>query len=62
MAVRLDAWGVPTGRPRPEVPAVDETGRGLLLIVAVATRWDWHPCPDGPGRTVWAEYEVLTAA
>ncbi|WP_432055855.1 ATP-binding protein [Streptomyces sp. bgisy022] len=44
--------------PRPEVPAVAETGRGLLLITALATRWDWHPRPDGPGKTVWVEYEI----
>ncbi|MEU3104132.1 ATP-binding protein [Streptomyces griseoflavus] len=48
------------GAPRPEVPAVDESGRGLLLIAALATRWDWHPRPDGPGKTVWAEYEIAT--
>lgn len=46
------------GRPRPEVPAVDETGRGLLLVAALATRWDWHPRPGGPGKTVWAEYGI----
>lgn len=48
----------PGGDPRPDVPAVDETGRGLLLVAALATRWDWHPRPDGPGKTVWAEYEI----
>ncbi len=46
------------GGPRPEVPAVDETGRGLLLVAALAARWAWHPRPDGPGKTVWAEYEI----
>ncbi|MFI2911787.1 ATP-binding protein [Streptomyces sp. PDY-4] len=46
------------GGPRPEVPAVDETGRGLLLVAALATHWDWHPRPDGPGKTVWAEYAI----
>ncbi|GAA0694855.1 hypothetical protein GCM10009536_28830 [Streptomyces thermocarboxydus] len=45
---------------RPEVPAVDEIGRGLLLVAALAARWDWHPRPDGPGKTVWAEYETAT--
>lgn len=37
---------------------ITETGRGLLLIAALATRWDWHPRFDGPGKTVWAEYVV----
>ncbi|MFF4757616.1 ATP-binding protein [Streptomyces sp. NPDC001292] len=46
---------------RPAVPegaagAEEEAGRGLLLVSHLATRWDWHPRPDGPGKTVWAEY------
>ncbi|GGW43461.1 ATP-binding protein [Streptomyces griseoloalbus] len=43
---------------RPETPAAGETGRGLLPVAALATRWDWHPRPDGPGKTVWSEYEI----
>lgn len=50
---------------RPPVTAVttasgdDETagGRGLVLVEAVAARWGWGPREDGPGKTVWAEYE-----
>ncbi|MFB7569628.1 ATP-binding protein [Streptomyces sp. NPDC056165] len=47
---------------RPAVPegatrAEEEAGRGLVLVSHLATRWDWHPRPDGPGKTVWAEYE-----
>ncbi|MER6627477.1 ATP-binding protein [Streptomyces sp. NPDC000987] len=38
------------------VPETEEAGRGLLLVSQLATRWDWHPRPDGPGKTVWAEY------
>ncbi|MFR9788541.1 ATP-binding protein [Streptomyces sp. MB22_4] len=45
---------------RPTVPKgapdMEETGRGLLLVSQLATCWDWHPRPDGPGKTVWAEY------
>src|SRR5690606_36820703 len=48
--------------PRPGVPCVDETGRGLPLVAALATHWDWHPRPDGPGKTVWAEYEIAAPA
>ncbi|WUK67809.1 ATP-binding protein [Streptomyces coelicoflavus] len=48
--------------PRPGAvgPALDaaESGRGLLLVAGLATRWDWHPRVDGPGKTVWAVYEV----
>ncbi|CAL9552426.1 hypothetical protein SUDANB58_04475 [Streptomyces sp. enrichment culture] len=50
-------------RPRrPAVPedaaGAEETGRGLLLVSRLAARWDWHPRPDGPGKTVWAEYAL----
>ncbi|GEK03073.1 ATP-binding protein [Streptomyces sp. 1-11] len=46
---------------RPAVPqgaadTEEEAGRGLLLVSQLAARWDWHPRPDGPGKTVWAEY------
>ncbi|WP_405893179.1 ATP-binding protein [Streptomyces sp. NBC_00104] len=48
---------------RPHRPAVhadasgeEEAGRGLVLVSHLATRWDWHPRSDGPGKTVWAEY------
>ncbi|MEU0443037.1 ATP-binding protein [Streptomyces sp. NPDC006186] len=33
-------------------------GRGLLLVDALADRWGWGPRPEGPGKTVWAEYTV----
>ncbi|MEZ3182162.1 ATP-binding protein [Streptomyces pimonensis] len=47
------------GDARPqEDPSVTETGRGLLLVTALATRWDWRPRPHGPGKTVWSEYEI----
>lgn len=45
-----------------ETDGTDEAGRGLLLVSQLATRWDWHPRPDGPGKTVWAEYEPVGAA
>ncbi|MFH9817628.1 ATP-binding protein [Streptomyces sp. NPDC017230] len=42
-----------------EADGTDEAGRGLLLVSQLATRYDWHPRPDGPGKTVWAEYEQV---
>ncbi|MFI0895905.1 ATP-binding protein [Streptomyces sp. NPDC020983] len=50
------------GERVPERPAFpdgvgdEESGRGLLLVSRLAVRWDWHPRPNGPGKTVWAEY------
>ncbi|WP_321162690.1 ATP-binding protein [Streptomyces sp. SHP 1-2] len=37
---------------------VAEGGRGLLLVSRLAARWGWHPRPEGPGKTVWAEYAL----
>ncbi|MGW1974321.1 ATP-binding protein [Streptomyces sp. NPDC001889] len=39
-------------------PGDEEGGRGLLLVSLLAARWGWHPCPGGPGKTVWAEYPL----
>jgi len=51
---------------RPTVPqgaadVEEEAGRGLLLVSQLATRWDWHPRPDGPGKTVWAEFAFASS-
>ncbi|MFC8537735.1 ATP-binding protein [Streptomyces sp. NPDC057249] len=35
-------------------------GRGLVLVAALADRWGWFPCADGPGKTVWAVMEVAS--
>ncbi|SDC26629.1 Anti-sigma regulatory factor (Ser/Thr protein kinase) [Streptomyces prasinopilosus] len=44
------------GRPVAGTPAPDgESGRGLLLVDALADDWGVLPRPTGPGKTVWAE-------
>lgn len=47
----------PAGTP----PADQDTGRGLLLVAALADRWGWYPCTDGPGKTVWAVLQLHPA-
>ncbi|MFJ3720200.1 ATP-binding protein [Streptomyces sp. NPDC090057] len=47
--------------PRGAADAEEEAGRGLLLVSQLAARWDWHPRPDGPGKTVWAEYALASS-
>jgi anti-sigma regulatory factor (Ser/Thr protein kinase) len=46
--------------PRPPVPArpdaLDEGGRGLMLVTALAAAWGHGPCPGG--KVVWAEIAV----
>ncbi|MBQ0988176.1 ATP-binding protein [Streptomyces sp. F63] len=59
--VRVEVTDARTERVPPRPAAVrapggeDTGGRGLLLVAGLASRWDWHPRPDGPGKTVWAE-------
>ncbi|MGX5214031.1 ATP-binding protein [Streptomyces violaceus] len=44
--------------PRRRSPAPDaESGRGLLLVEALADRWGVQPGPV-PGKTVWAELDL----
>lgn len=37
-------------------PGDQESGRGLLLVAALADRWGAEPRVNGPGKTVWAEW------
>ncbi|WP_406308301.1 ATP-binding protein [Streptomyces griseoaurantiacus] len=40
----------------PQVPRGDaESGRGLLIVAGLATRWGTGPRLGAPGKTVWAE-------
>jgi anti-sigma regulatory factor (Ser/Thr protein kinase) len=48
-------------RPPASPPAADslsESGRGLLLVAALADDWGVSPRPAAPGKTVWAELRV----
>jgi anti-sigma regulatory factor (Ser/Thr protein kinase) len=47
---------VPKRPAAQDAAGAQESGRGLVLVTRLAARWDWHPRPDGPGKTVWAEY------
>ncbi|MGH3310714.1 MAG: ATP-binding protein [Streptomyces sp.] len=38
-----------------EPPGDAESGRGLLLVAALATRWGAAPRLAAPGKTVWAQ-------
>ncbi|MEN8653399.1 ATP-binding protein [Streptomyces sp. 21So2-11] len=41
-------------------PADATSGRGLLLVASLATRWGVTPRTAAPGKTVWAECVLTT--
>ena len=59
--VRVEVSDTRTERlPRLPPAASDadsESGRGLLLVDALAGRWGVDPRPAAPGKTVWAEVD-----
>ncbi|WP_435859765.1 ATP-binding protein [Streptomyces narbonensis] len=48
----------PTRAAGPPVEVDADSGRGLVLVDALATRWGVAPRPGAPGKTVWAELTV----
>ena len=58
--VRIEATDTRGEKPpalRPEPQPDDESGRGLLLVAALADRWGTEPYPPS-GKTVWAECDM----
>ncbi|MGW3118756.1 ATP-binding protein [Streptomyces sp. NPDC001107] len=55
--LRIEVTDTRTERlPTPGTPPPDaESGRGLLLVDALADDWGVTPRPTAPGKTVWAE-------
>ncbi|MEU0741346.1 ATP-binding protein [Streptomyces sp. NPDC006134] len=53
---------LPEPAAAPAAGPVRTSGRGLLLVEALADRWGCAPRPDGPGKTVRAEYTVAAVA
>jgi anti-sigma regulatory factor (Ser/Thr protein kinase) len=44
----------------PAADSLSESGRGLLLVAALADDWGVSPRRAAPGKTVWAELHVRT--
>ncbi|WP_251696309.1 ATP-binding protein [Streptomyces sp. Vc74B-19] len=61
-ALRIEVTDTRTEQVPPssvhEAPGDAESGRGLLLVARLATRWGTAPRPSAPGKTVWAEYAL----
>ena len=71
MRLRLASDGVRVlievqdGSPQPPVPAdataEDEIGRGLCLVEAMSTAWNWYPHRASGGKVVWAVVPAAAA-
>ena len=42
------------GTPDPQ----EEGGRGLFLVAALSTRWDWYLTQEPTGKVVWCELDA----
>lgn len=55
--VRIAVVDDAAGEVVPAAPApLDSTGRGLLIVAALASEWGVEPAPDG--KQVWAELRL----
>jgi hypothetical protein len=36
----------------------EESGRGLFLVAALSTRWDWYLTQEPAGKVVWCEVDA----
>ncbi|KUF16579.1 ATP-binding protein [Streptomyces silvensis] len=57
-AVRVEVHDSGGGRPRPAKGGVGESGRGLLIVSALADKWGVEP--RDPGKVVWAEFAQVS--
>ena len=56
----LQVWDQAPGIPAiRDAAGCEESGRGLVLIDAIADRWGWSPATNPPGKVVWAEMSLL---
>ncbi|MGW0571947.1 ATP-binding protein [Streptomyces tauricus] len=60
--VRIEVTDTRTEKQPPSSPqaadSLSESGRGLLLVEALADNWGVSPRQAAPGKTVWAELRV----
>ncbi|WP_419996934.1 ATP-binding protein [Streptomyces boninensis] len=57
-ALRIEVHDTKPGVPAPRDPEPDDiSGRGLLIVDTVADRWDVQT-RSGPGKVVWAEFDL----
>jgi len=63
--VRIEVWDADPQPPAPKdlaehgIPDLEgEGGRGLFLVEALSTRWDWYLTQEPTGKVVWCELEA----
>lgn len=55
VATLVEVWDENDGLPAPAELGLDnESGRGLMLVDALAVRWGWDLPGSGKGKIVWA--------
>ncbi|MGH3636582.1 MAG: ATP-binding protein [Mycobacterium sp.] len=66
--VLVEVWDADSEPPAPKdltedgTPDLqDEGGRGLFLVAALSTRWNWYRTREPPGKVVWCELETRSA-
>jgi anti-sigma regulatory factor (Ser/Thr protein kinase) len=64
-AIRIEVTDTRTEKQPPAASpsatdSLSESGRGLLLVAALADDWGVSPRKAAPGKTVWAELRVQT--
>ena len=60
-SIRVEVDDPSPAPPITQLPSpLDESGRGLFLIAALATHWGFEQHHDD-GKTVWFEIDVTTA-
>jgi len=62
--ILIEVWDADPRPLAPRYPGKDEApapeaegGRGLFLVSALSTRWDWYPTQEPTGKVVWCEIE-----
>jgi anti-sigma regulatory factor (Ser/Thr protein kinase) len=65
----VEVWDADSRPPRPRATEVDgvpnlvaESGRGLLLVATLSTRWGWYPERQCGGKVVWSELQAAPVA
>lgn len=66
--VLVEVWDADPQPPAPKDLTKDGTpdlqekgGRGLFLVAALSSRWDWYRTREPPGKVVWCELEARSA-